>query len=71
MKENQDKPQISWKDACMRDMTEAGLNEDNATNRAEWRKNQFSYIGGPKLRDTAGVKKKILKHVPSMIFGAS
>ena len=23
---------------CKRDMTEAGLKEDNATNRAEWRK---------------------------------
>ena len=28
---------IRWKDACKRDMRAAELNEDNATNRAEWR----------------------------------
>ena len=27
-------PNLRWKDACKRDMTETGLKEDNATNRA-------------------------------------
>ena len=26
---------LEWKDVCKRDMTEAGLKEDNATNMAE------------------------------------
>ncbi len=34
-------------DACKRDMTQAGLKEDNATNRAIWRKKLISYTGGP------------------------
>ena len=37
---------LRWKDASKRDMkeaTEAVLKDDNATNRAEWRKNQISY----------------------------
>ena len=32
------RPNLWWKDACKRDMTQAGLKEDNATNRAQWRK---------------------------------
>ena len=32
----------------VRDMTEAELNEDNATNRAEWREKLTSYIGDPR-----------------------
>ena len=28
--------------------TQAGLKEDNATNRAEWRKKLISYTGDPK-----------------------
>ena len=31
----QERPNLRWKDACKRDMAEAGLKEDNATNRAE------------------------------------
>ena len=27
-------PNLRWKDACMTDMTEVGLKEDNTTNRA-------------------------------------
>ena len=38
---------LKWKDACQRDMTEVGLKEDNATNRAEWRK-LISYTGDPR-----------------------
>ena len=34
--------------ACKRDMTQAGLIEDNATNRAEWRKKLISYTGDPR-----------------------
>ena len=37
-----------WKDAFQRDMTEAELKEDNATNRAEWRKKLISYTGDPR-----------------------
>ena len=29
------RPNLRWKDACKRDMTQGGLKEDNATNRAE------------------------------------
>ena len=29
-------PDLGWKDPCRRDMTEAGLKEDNTTKRAEW-----------------------------------
>ena len=42
------KPNIRWKDACKRDMTEAGLKEDNAENGAEWRKKLISYTGDPR-----------------------
>ena len=34
--------------ACKRDVAEAGLKEDNATNRTEWRNNLISYIGDPR-----------------------
>ena len=37
------RPNLRWEDACKRDMTQAGLKEDNATNRAEWRKKLISY----------------------------
>ena len=33
------------KDACKRDMIEAGLKEENTTNRAEWRNKITSYTG--------------------------
>ena len=35
---------------CMyeRDMTEARLKDDNATNRAEWRKKLINYTGDPR-----------------------
>ena len=39
---------LRWKDACKRDMTEAGLKEDNATNRAAWGKKLISYTGDPR-----------------------
>ena len=32
---------LGWKDVCERDMTQAGLKEDNATNRVEWRKKVY------------------------------
>ena len=35
-------------DACKRDMTEAGLNEDNTTNSASWRKKLISYTSNPR-----------------------
>ena len=42
------RPNLRWKDACKRDMTQAGLKEDNATNKAEWRKKLISYTGDPR-----------------------
>ena len=41
-------PNRRWKDACKRDMTQTGLKEDNATNRAEWRQQLISYTCDPK-----------------------
>ncbi len=38
----------SWKDVCKRDMTQAGLKEDNATNRAEWRNKLNQLYGDPR-----------------------
>ena len=34
------KPMVE-RDACKRDMTEAGLKEDNTSNRAAWRNQTF------------------------------
>ena len=42
-KRSRGRPNQRLKEACKRDMTEAGLKEDNATNRAEWRKKLISY----------------------------
>ena len=39
---------LRWTDACKRDMTEVVLKEDNATNRAEWRKKLISYTSDPR-----------------------
>ena len=33
------RPNLRWKYPCKRDMTQAWLKEDNATNRTEWRNN--------------------------------
>ena len=41
-------PNLRWKDACKRDMTEAGLREDKKTNRAAWRNTIISYTGDPR-----------------------
>ena len=46
-KRRRGRPNLRWKDACKRDMTEAGLKEDNATNRAELRTID-SYTGDPR-----------------------
>ena len=35
-KRRRQRPCLRWKDACKRDMTQAGLKEDNSTNRAAW-----------------------------------
>ena len=42
---------------CKRDMTQAGLKEDNATNRTEWRNKLNQLYGDPILRDKPGMKK--------------
>ena len=52
------RPNLRWKDTCNRDMTQAGLKEDNTTNREEWRKKLISYTGNPTLRDKPGMTKK-------------
>ena len=39
-KRRRGRPNLRWKDACKRDMT-----EDNTTNRAAWRKKINSYTG--------------------------
>ncbi len=56
-KRRRGRPKLRWKDACKRDMTQAGLKEGNATSRAEWRKKLISYTGDPKLRDKPGMKE--------------
>ena len=57
-KRRRGRPNLRWKDACKRDMTQAGLKEDNATNRAKWRKKLISYTGDSRWRDKPGMKKK-------------
>ena len=47
-KRRRGRPSLRWKDACKRDMTQAGLKEENATNRAIWRKKLISYTGDPR-----------------------
>ena len=42
------RPNLRWKDACKRDMTEIGLKEDNTTNRAAWRNTIIRYTGEPR-----------------------
>ena len=42
------RPNLRRKDPCKRDMTQVGFKEDNATNRAEWRKKLISYSGNPR-----------------------
>ena len=44
-KRRREQPNLRWKDACKRDMTEVGLKEDNTTNRAAWRNKIISYSG--------------------------
>ena len=47
-KRRRGRPSLRLKDACKRDMTQAWLKEDNATNRAEWRKKLISYTSDPR-----------------------
>ena len=44
-KRRRGRPNLRWKDACNRDMTEQGLIGDKTTNRAAWRKGIISYTG--------------------------
>ena len=39
------RPNLRWTYACQGDRTEAGLKEDNTTNRAAWR-NKISHMTG-------------------------
>ena len=45
------RPNLGWKYPCKSDMTEAGLKEENASNRADWRKKLISYSGDPAVLD--------------------
>ena len=47
-KRRRGRPNLRWKDACKRDMTDVGLKEDNTTNRAAWRNTIISYTGDPR-----------------------
>ena len=47
-KRRRGRPNLRWKDACKRDMSEVGLKEDNTTNRAAWRNKIISYTGDPR-----------------------
>ena len=51
------KANVMCKYACERDTTGAGLIEDNATNRAAWRKKLISQTGDPRRRDKPWMKK--------------
>ena len=42
-------PNLRWKDACKRDMTEVGLKEDTKTNSAAWRNTIISHTGDPRV----------------------
>ena len=57
------KRQRAAKFACKRAMTEAGLKEDNATNRAELRKKLISYTGDPRQRDKPWICSAIITRV--------
>ena len=48
VKRRRGRSNLGWNDVCKRDMTQAGLKEDNAINRAEWRKKLISYTGDPR-----------------------
>ena len=55
---------LRWKDECKKDMIEAGLKEDNATSRTEWREKLTSYTGDPRWRDKPGTN--IMKNILQM-----
>ena len=57
-KRRRGRPNLRWKDACKRDMTEVGLKYDNTTNRAAWWNKIISYTGDPRSWDKPGKKKK-------------
>ena len=42
------RPNLRWKYACTRDMTEMGLKDDKTTNRAAWRNTIISCTGDPR-----------------------
>ena len=47
-KRRRGRPNLMWKDAHVkRDVTEAGLKQDNTTNRAEWRKHLLAIPATP------------------------
>ena len=61
-KRRRGRPNLRWKDACKREMTQPGLKEDNATNRAEWKIKIISYTGDPRCRDKPVMNKIMIAH---------
>ena len=57
-KQRRGRPNLRWKNVCKKDMAEAGLKEDNITNRAAWRNKIISHTGDPRRLDKPGTKKK-------------
>ena len=57
-KRRRGRPNLRWKDACKRDMTEVGLKEDNTTNRAAWRNKIISYTGDPDDGTSQGRRRR-------------
>ena len=57
-KRRRGRPNLRWKDACKKDMTEVVLKKDKTTNRAAWRNTIISYTGDPRWRDKPGKGKK-------------
>ena len=48
VKRRRGRSNLRWTYACKIAMPQAGLKEDNTTNRVEWRKTLISYTGDPR-----------------------
>ena len=60
-KRRRGRPNLRCKDACKRDMTEAGFREDDATNRVEWRKKLISISATPDDGTSLGWRRRSTK----------
>ena len=57
-KRKRGRPNLRWKDACKRDMTEAGLKEDNATNKESMEEENKQSYRGPQMTGQARDKEE-------------